>query len=271
MFDDDLPTDDEPDEQGENATSEESSSTSSTSSTSSSSSTLSSDSSGSNMDISDPEEASDAEQTIHLQNLTSYNNLLETILASRLLNPRTPVPKSSQLYLVLVEFKIDKPNHFHRNLRVSPSTFDELVNRIKDHSIFENQSNNMQFPVEIQLAIALYRFGHDGNAASVEGIAQWAGVSAGMVIKATRRVIVAFLSLHDTVIRWPTEEEKEDAREWVEESSCPAWRDGYCMVDGTLIPLFEKPGHHGEAYFDRKSNYSMNVQVRDHILLFFFS
>lgn len=33
------------------------------------------------------------------------------------------------------------------------------------------------------------------------------------------------------------------------------------MVDGTLIPLFEKPGHHGEAYFDRKSNYSLNVQV----------
>ncbi len=33
------------------------------------------------------------------------------------------------------------------------------------------------------------------------------------------------------------------------------------MVDGTLVPLFEKPGGHGEGYYDRKGNYSMNVQV----------
>jgi hypothetical protein len=38
------------------------------------------------------------------------------------------------------------------------------------------------------------------------------------------------------------------------------------MVDGTLIPLFEKPGHHGEVYFDRKSNYSLNVQVCPHLV-----
>jgi hypothetical protein len=103
--------------------------------------------------------------------------------------------------------------------------------------------------VEIQLVIALYRFGHDGNAASVDGVAQWAGVSAGMVVKATRRVIIAALSLHDSVIQWPTEDEKEEAKAWVEmtscEASCPTWRDGFCMVDGTLIPLFEKPGYHG--------------------------
>ena len=83
----------------------------------------------------------------------------------------------------------------------------------------------------------------------------------GTVVKATCQVIIAFLSLHDTVIHWPNEEEKEAAKEWVEAESCPSWRDGFCMVDGTLIPLFEKPGHHGEAYFDRKSNYSLNVQV----------
>ncbi|KAG6847352.1 hypothetical protein C0991_001977, partial [Blastosporella zonata] len=81
-----------------------------------------------------------------------------------------------------------------------------------------------------------------------------------MVVKATRRVIIASLHLHDEVIHWPTREEKEAASDWVEEFSCPAWRDGFCMVDGTLIPLFEKPGYHGEAYFDRKSNYSLNVQ-----------
>ena len=122
---------------------------------------------------------------------------------------------------------------------------------LEDHPIFHNKSHTaQQYPIEIQLAIVLVRFGHDGNAASVESIAQWAGVSAGMVVKATRRVIIASLALHDEVIHWPSAAEKEVAKEWVKANSCPAWRDGFCMVDGTLIPLFEKPGHHREAYFD---------------------
>ncbi len=129
----------------------------------------------------------------------------------------------------------------------------------------KNRSNSQQFPVEIQLAIALFRFGHEGNAASVDAIAQWAGVSAGLVVKATRRVMIAVLSLHDSVIRCLQRRKKEEARQWVEQAacngSCPAWRDGYCMVDGTPVPLFEKPGYHGEAYFDRKSNYSLSVQA----------
>ena len=42
-----------------------------------------------------------------------------------------------------------------------------------------------QMPLDEQLAITLFRFGHHGNAASVEAIAQWAGTSAGMVVNAT--------------------------------------------------------------------------------------
>lgn len=33
------------------------------------------------------------------------------------------------------------------------------------------------------------------------------------------------------------------------------------MVDGTLVPLFMRPGFFGNTWFDRKSNYSLNVQV----------
>ena len=74
--------------------------------------------------------------------------------------------------------------------------------------------------------------------------------------------MIAFLALHDSAIRWPSEDEKEESKWWVEAASCYAWRDGYCMVDGTLVVLFQKPGYYGEAYFDRKSNYSLNLQVR---------
>jgi hypothetical protein len=52
------------------------------------------------------------------------------------------------------------------------------------------------------------------------------------------------------VVCLPNEEEKEAAKQWVEAHSCKAWCDGWCMVDGTLIPLFDKPFWYGESYFD---------------------
>jgi len=43
----------------------------------------------------------------------------------------------------------------------------------------------------------------------------------------------------DDVVHFPTEEEKETVKEWVHEHSCKAWQNGWCLVDGTLIPLAE--------------------------------
>jgi hypothetical protein len=95
----------------------------------------------------------------------------------------------------------------------------------------------------------------------VEAVAQWAGCSVGAVVKATRRIMVAIIPLHDQAIRWPNSGEKREASDWVESVSCHAWRPGFCMVDGTLIPLASKPGHFGEQFFDRKSNYSLSLTV----------
>ena len=33
------------------------------------------------------------------------------------------------------------------------------------------------------------------------------------------------------------------------------------MVDGTTILIFEKPHYYGESFYDRKSRYSINVQI----------
>jgi len=60
---------------------------------------------------------------------------------------------------------------------VTPHTFDKLREKIEHDPVFFNNSNNAQIPVEEQLAIALYRFGHDGNAASQAsvGLMGWRG------------------------------------------------------------------------------------------------
>ncbi|KAG1798341.1 hypothetical protein EV424DRAFT_1352572 [Suillus variegatus] len=78
-----------------------------------------------------------------------------------------PIPKApSQLPHILEVLKVERPDKFREILRVNPDTFDKIVEKIKDDTVFFNNSNNPQQPVEEQLAITLYRFGHNGNAAS---------------------------------------------------------------------------------------------------------
>lgn len=175
-----------------------------------------------------------------------------------------PILKApSQLPHILEVLKVEQPDEFREILRVNPDTFNKIVEKVKDDMVFFNNSNNPQQPVEEQLAITLYRFGHNGNAASQSQVAWWAAGGHGTVSLNPKRVMTAILchSFMDKAVRFPTLEEKEEAKTWVEKHSCKAWRDGWCLVNGTLIPLYDRPHWYGESYFDRKCNYSLNIQV----------
>ena len=104
------------------------------------------------------------------------------------------------------------------------------------------------------------------NISSPEYIAQWAGVCVEMVINATYCCLVAFLALCDEVVMMPPEEEKECAKQYVEEVTCPEWRNRFLLVDGTKFVLFQKPKLHGEAWFNKNKNYSIDCQVRSNPL-----
>ena len=189
---------------------------------------------------------------------------LGELYKERYTSPRRDIPKTqSNLRLLLDSYRKDFPDIFRSYTRVTPACFDDLVQSIKDHPVFHNSSNNAQMPVDEQVAIALYRFGHYGNAASTMKVALWAGVGYGTVRNVTIRVMSALCDprFRAAVMPWPNRADIERAKARVEGNSCPAWRDGWCMVDGTLVPLFQRPHHFGNTFFDRKSNYSMNVQV----------
>ncbi|KAH9966223.1 hypothetical protein BJV74DRAFT_890119 [Russula compacta] len=158
-------------------------------------------------------------------------------------NTREPIPKdSNQLHLLLYNYKINRPEIFQSYLQVSPGCFNDLVEAIKDDEIFHNNSNNPQMPIEQQLAIALYCFGHYENAASTMKVALWAGIGFGTVPLVTNAA-------------------KATAKVWTEEASWPTWQDGWLMVDGTLVPLFMHPAFFGNTWFNCKSNYSMDIQL----------
>jgi len=183
---------------------------------------------------------------------------------------RVPKPRAPFMKHVLEELKDSRPDLFRAELRVSPLAFDHLIEAIKNDPVFIGRSKlSPQAPVKEQLAVALYRFGHNGNAASLQSIANWAGIGKGTVELYTRRVMTAFLQpeFMRGSVHWPDEEEKEAAKQWVQDHSCKAWRNGWCFVDGTLVPLASRPYWYGESYFDRKCRYSLNVQVCLHLLL----
>ncbi|TFY79482.1 hypothetical protein EWM64_g4525 [Hericium alpestre] len=174
---------------------------------------------------------------------------LANMYAHRYQVPQEPLPRPpADLPHVLNVLKTSHPYRFRQQLRVTPYTFDRLVDKM---------------PVEWQVAIVLYRFGRYGNGASLLDVAAWAGIGEGTVVDVTRRVITALLrqELVNEAVRFPTDGEKESAREWVEKHSCRAWRNGFYFVDGTLVPLYERPNWYGESYFDRKCNYSLNIQI----------
>src|ERR1700722_8674688 len=99
---------------------------------------------------------------------------------------------------------------FRQELRVSPATFDRLVAKIVLDPVFTNNSQNAQIPVEEQLAIVLFRFGHDGNAASLQKVANWAGVGKGTILLVTRRVMTSILrrEFMSEAVQMPTDAEK---------------------------------------------------------------
>ena len=53
------------------------------------------------------------------------------------------------------------------------------MDKIKDDPVFFNNSNNPQILVEEQVAITLFQFRHNGNAASQESVARWEGEGSG--------------------------------------------------------------------------------------------
>ncbi|KIK16358.1 hypothetical protein PISMIDRAFT_113573, partial [Pisolithus microcarpus 441] len=202
--------------------------------------------------------------------IAPYTQLLDTIEALRdeveavriLEDPGEPIPKASQLPL-LSHFAEHHPSLFRKKLHVNPEVFDDILDQISGHPVFQNQSNNKQLPVLIQLAIFLYRAGHYGNACSPEDVSQWAGVSVGTVVNCTHHVIATLLDQHDEFVYIPgaQSEEMRHARAFTESRTCRAWKNGVFAADSSAINLYARPGMFGDGFYDRKARFSLNCQV----------
>ena len=55
---------------------------------------------------------------------------------------------------------------------------------------------------------------------------------------------------------------KKIAKDWIENQvRVPLYKDGFYMVDETLISLYCKPFYYGKTFYNQKSRYLINVQI----------
>ncbi|KAF8836125.1 hypothetical protein BDN67DRAFT_911760 [Paxillus ammoniavirescens] len=110
---------------------------------------------------------------------------------------------------LLTHFTDHHPELFQKKLCIHPLIFNNILDQISDHLIFQNDSNNKQLLIAIQLSIFLNCIGHYGNTCSPEDIAQWAGVSVGTVINCTHHVMAAILDQHNQYIHMPSSHSRD--------------------------------------------------------------
>jgi hypothetical protein len=72
---------------------------------------------------------------------------------------------------------------------------------IKNDSVFDSKTKG-QTPVEIQLAVTLYRFGHTGSGASYGNVAAKFGIGdGGSILDMTKRTIMVHFGYESTSFR----------------------------------------------------------------------
>ena len=105
--------------------------------------------------------------------------------------------------------------------------------------------------------VFLYHIGTKGL--SYTRLASRFRIAEGSVRNYVSRVRQAFIDLQPEVITWPGPQEKVvmkgEFRRRFHFKNCLG------TIDGSCIPLFCKPTEDGEDYLDRKSAYSVNLQV----------
>lgn len=143
-------------------------------------------------------------------------------------------------------------------MRTSHAGFYAILNIISPHPIFISTSRNPQPPVIIQLALALERLGSNGNGCAVRRMGRDYKRSMGTIVDCTRRVIESIIDTSKDYVQWPNEERRKEISRVMGLEGFPG-----CVgfVDGTNIPLYQRPGIDGETFFDRKKRYSINCQV----------
>lgn len=216
-------------------------------------------------------ELSQAIETLVILDLVDAEDdfdLLETLVVSRAVIEGQRYVERPLRYLMRAEARAVRveivlswdERHFGLEARMSKNCFWKLVERIKDNEVFTNQSQRDQDPVHHQLLVTLFRLGKYGNGAAIGHTASFLSLGDGTTEIFTWRCLKAIYDLRSTFITWPKAEERASIAARIAHS----YIFGNCvgMLDGSLIPVEQRPGIDGAAdFYTRKSRYSLNIMA----------
>jgi hypothetical protein len=150
-------------------------------------------------------------------------------------------------------------DEFLQKYRVTRAGFQYILNRIKDHPIFESKTKTMA-PPEHQLMVFLKYVGTEGSGANGPNQRNTFGCGKGTSVDYRRRVTTALKALKKQYIKWPDEER----RQVISKSIQKDYDFPHCIgiADGTLFPLaFEPQTEDAPDYSGRKYGYSLSTMI----------
>lgn len=168
------------------------------------------------------------------------------------------VAKSQEWWHLIVPNYDD--TRFKRIMRMDSQSFQNLIKKIETHLIFQSSGNKQQAPVELQLAIFLRRIGSKDE---IFSICSRFGIAEGTVYLYCKRVMLAILSLKDSLVMWPTQESRRIIHAGFK--NIGGFENVIGAIDGTHIILGIAPLKQPEIYWNRKKKYSIQCQgIVDH-------
>ncbi|KAL9933710.1 hypothetical protein V8E36_007368, partial [Tilletia maclaganii] len=182
------------------------------------------------------------------------------LAAPRNLHPSRDARQTPKLHVQLQQLRDSglpsEIKTYRRLVRVLPEAFERLVEVLSPHQVFSRRDpRRAQATVAEKLAVTLYWLGRSGNGGGTEDVALACGCAEGSVHLYILRVVEVLYDARSADLCWASEEEKADARTWVEQrSECAKWARGWWMADGGRITLaFRRSKQaHPREYFDRK-------------------
>ena len=101
------------------------------------------------------------------------------------------------------------PNIFKARFRMSSTSFDKIYNMMKDHNIFTNVSISAQYDLMLQFLVVFFEFEAYENDTFRANVAASFVISTDVLLKFTKCVMVALLSLEKNVVCWSNAAEEE--------------------------------------------------------------
>ena len=150
---------------------------------------------------------------------------------------------------------------FLQKYRMSRNAFKILLDKIKDHAVFNNpNSKRKQVSVAYQLMTWLKFVGTEGAGGNNSNQRNTFKISRGSAEVYKTRVAIAIRTLSREYIYWPSKEERKViAKEIFQQYHFP-----HCvsLADGTLFPLaFEPETEDAPDYSGRKFGYSLSAMI----------